>query len=198
MDKVMKTKILYLDIETQNDWQAGESSKIEDQRVSFTGVIDQDGNAYEYWEDDMDKLYKALREADLIVHYNGFTFDMPILANYMPEDVMHLPQIDLMVALKEAIGFRPKLDNVAKATLGYGKIGKGSDAIVYWKNQDLESLKKYCLMDVQVTKEVHEYGLEHGKVNYFDKDGFLIETPIDWEQGRNKPPQPTNTNFTLF
>jgi len=189
---------LYLDIETQNDWQSGESSKIEDQRVSYVGVIDQDNNEYDFWEQDMDKLYELLKKASAIVHYNGFTFDMPILANYMGEDVLNLPQIDLMVALKEQIGFRPKLDDVAMATLGKGKIGSGADAIAYWKTGDLENLRKYCLVDVQVTKDVHLHGLETGKVRYFDKAGFLIETPIDWELGRNKPQPKQEKPLTLF
>lgn len=184
--------MLFLDIETQNNWSAGESFKIKDLRISYTGVIDGDsGKELDFWEDDTEKLGELLKQADMVVHYNGFTFDMPVIANYVGDDILDVPQIDLMVAAYKAIGFRPKLDMLTNATLGYGKIGKGSDAVVYWEAGELDKLKKYCLQDVRVTMDLYNFGKENGYIKYHDRNGFLKEAKIDWSWGE-KVPEPKN------
>jgi DEAD/DEAH box helicase domain-containing protein len=176
--------MLFLDIETQNDWTSGDAFKIDEMKISYVGVIDsENGKEMDFWEDDIEELGELLKKADLIVHYNGFTFDMPVIANYIGREVMDLPQLDLMVAAHRKIGFRPKLDDLTNATLGYGKIGKGSDAVKYWVSGDLVSLKKYCLQDVKVTMDLYYYGLEYGSIKYFDRSGFIRETEIDWKDG---------------
>ena len=177
---------LFLDIETQNSWAAGDAFIIEEMKISYSGVIDDTGTEYDFWEKDTPAMAALIKSADLTVHYNGFSFDMPVIANYVSNDILDVPQIDLMVAAHKAIGFRPKLDDLATATLGEGKIGKGSDAPKYWAAGDLESLKKYCLQDVKVTKDLYDFGLEHGYIKYFDKNGFLRQADIDWELGRNE------------
>jgi len=177
--------MLFLDIETKNDWTAGDSFKIENLEISYVGVIDGDtGEEMDFWEEDMEKLGEVMKKTDYVVHYNGFTFDMPVIANYIGDWVNDLPQIDLMVAAFKTIGFRPKLDDLANATLGYGKIGKGSDAVKYWAAGDLESLRKYCLMDCKVTQDVYEWGRDKGFIKYYDKQGFVVTTDIDWELGK--------------
>ncbi len=175
--------MLFLDIETKNKWEVGESFKVEDLRISYVGVIDEEGKEYDFWEDDIDKLGEFLKTTDKVVHYNGFSFDMPVLANYLGHSVQDLAQIDLMVAAHKTIGFRPKLDDLANATLGRGKIGKGSDAVMYWDTGQLEKLREYCLMDVQVTKELYYYGIKHGIIKYYDRNGFIREMNIDWTLG---------------
>lgn len=176
--------MLFLDIETQNDWTSGDSFKIANMKISYVGVIDGDtGEKMDFWEDDMEALGEVMKKTDYVVHYNGFTFDMPIIGNYIGDWVNDLPQIDLMVAAFKKIGFRPKLDDLTNATLGYGKIGKGSDAVKYWAAGDLESLKKYCLQDVKVTMDLYNWGVEKGTIRYYDKQGFVAETDIDWKLG---------------
>ncbi|WKZ31476.1 MAG: ribonuclease H-like domain-containing protein [Candidatus Dojkabacteria bacterium] len=191
--------MIFLDIETQNDWTSGDAFQIKDMKISYTGVIDSaTGKSYDFWESDMEKLGEMLKGADKIVHYNGFTFDMPVIANYLGEDVMNLPQIDLMVAIQKKIGFRPKLDDVANATLGHGKNGSGADAVRYWVSGDLESLKKYCLQDVKVTMELYDYGVEHGVIKYYDRSGFLKEAEIDWSLGEKQGVVVDDQNLSLF
>lgn len=186
--------VIFLDIETQNDWTGGDFFKIDEMKISYVGVIDSVSNTeMDFWEDDMEKLDLVLKSADKIVHYNGFTFDMPIIANYLGPSVLSLPQIDLMHAAYKAIGFRPKLDDLATATLGHGKIGKGADAVRYWAEGDLESLKKYCLQDVKVTMDIYNFGLQNGFIKYFDKNGFIKEVQIDWKSGeRGGEPEPVD------
>ena len=179
--------MIFLDIETQNDWSGMASFSTMDLKISYTGVIDENGKEFDIWEDDMDKLHKILKDASMIVGYNIFTFDMPVISNYLGPEVMDLPQLDLMVAVQKEIGFRPKLDALTTATFGEGKIGSGGDAVRYYAAGELDKLKKYCMQDVLLTKKLYEYGLDKGTVKYYDKSGFVKDTPVDWEKGKKVP-----------
>lgn len=191
--------MIFLDIETQNDWTSGEHFTNKEMKISYVGVIDSStGEKLDFWESDMEKLGKLLEKAEIVVHYNGFTFDMPIIANYIGDEVLKVPQLDLMVAAHKAIGFRPKLDDLTNATLGYGKIGEGADAVKYWVSGDLDSLKKYCLQDVQVTMDLYHFGLEHGYIKYYNKNGFLTEVEIDWKLGERITEETSDDVITLF
>lgn len=157
---------------------------LSDIKVSFVGAYDdQKDEFYSFWEKDMVKLEELLKTADTVVGYNSWSFDYGVLSSYFSIDPWTLPSIDLMVAMKNTVGFRPKLDDLARANLNTGKIGKGVDAIEYWQNGELEKLEKYCLEDVRLTYEVWKVGQETGRLKYFDKTGFLKETSINWKEG---------------
>ncbi len=175
--------MIFLDIETQNDWTGGEVFKLSDQKISYVGVIDEQGNEYDFWEDDLPKLEPMLRDTDLIVGYNLVGFDMPIIGNYLGADIVNLPNLDLMVAAYKKLGFRPKLDSLTTATLGASKIGSGADAVRYYASGELDKLKEYCLEDVRLTKRLYEYGRDNGRIKYFDRSGFIKEIDIDWSLG---------------
>lgn len=180
--------MLVLDIETQNSWSSTESISLKDFKISYVGAIETNtGEEFDFWEDDMDKLKKAMEETDIVCGYNIFGFDMPIIANYLGQETLNLPQLDLMVAVQKQIGYRAKLDDLSSATFGSGKIGKGTDAVEYWLAGELEKLKEYCMKDVQLTLDLYNYGVEHGTIKYYRKDGFIAETPVDWELGKKLP-----------
>ena len=70
-----------------------------------------------------------------------------------------------------------KLESVAQGTIGSGKSGNGLEALLYYKNGRMDLLKKYCLDDVRVTKEVYDFALKNQKLLY--RDYFNIrELPI--------------------
>lgn len=176
--------MIFLDIETQNAFDEDGVFRIDALRISYVGVIDSEkGDELDFWESDLPKLKPILESADVIVGYNSISFDMPVLARYLGEQINQYPQIDLMVAAKEKIGFRPKLNNLTNATLGKGKLGSGLDAVKYWANQEIDKLKQYCMEDVRLTKEVYDYGKLNRRIKYYDRNGFLRETDIDWELG---------------
>ncbi|MCL5775066.1 MAG: hypothetical protein M1333_02545, partial [Patescibacteria group bacterium] len=68
---------------------------------------------------------------------------------------------------------RIKLDDVAQATLGKGKSGSGREALLYFKNGRMDLLKKYCLDDVKITKQVYDYAMKNQKLLY--RDFFKIQ-----------------------
>ena len=41
-------------------------------------------------------------------------------------------------------------------------------------------IAEYCCYDVKVTKEVHEYGIEHGHRKYNDRNGHPAQVEVDW------------------
>ena len=47
----------------------------------------------------------------------------------------------------------------------------------------MEELKKYCLDDVRLTKNVYEYGCKEGKIYFTSSWDFKThEVPVNWKQ----------------
>lgn len=168
-----------IDIETQNTFQ--EVGKYDHRllKVSLVGAYDFGVTAYEsYLENELVGLWKKMESASVIVGYNIIGFDLPVLNNYYPGDLTKLPTIDLMYLLEAKIGFRVKLDDVAKATLGIGKSGTGLLAVEYWKKGEIDKLREYCLQDVKVTKDLFEYAQQYHHLKYLDRSGAAVTVPI--------------------
>ncbi|MEA2056233.1 MAG: ribonuclease H-like domain-containing protein [Patescibacteria group bacterium] len=153
--------------------------------ISFVGVNvrDRDGEKGEmksFFENDLPDLFPLLEKAGVVIGYNIDGFDMPALAPYYNGDIEAIPTLDVMDRIKDSCGHRIKLDSVAKETLGVGKIGDGLDAIKYYTNGQLEKLKKYCIQDVRVTRDVYDYGIKKGEIKFRNKWGRLIKCPVDF------------------
>lgn len=178
--------MLFLDVETKSGVFKGTEDEFKGLEISYLSAIDYETKKeYDIWEkeEDFALLKRLFSESNLIVGYNIVHFDMPVIANYLGEEVKKLPNLDLMVAFQKTTGFRIKLDNLARATLKRGKIGNGLDAIKYFAEGKLDELKKYCIEDVKLTIELFDYGIKTGKIKYFDLDGFEKEIDIDWSLG---------------
>lgn len=177
--------MLFIDVETKHLYYDGmENRDTQQLEASFVGAYDSDKDKfYSFWEKDIPGLSKKILVADRVAGYNIWYFDYSVLKPYMDFDLWNIPTLDLMVAMKLVVGFRPKLDDLARANLGKAKLGKGTDAVEYWKKGDLKSLKKYCLEDVKLTYEIWKKGSEEGKLKYYDQKGFLKETAVDWSKG---------------
>jgi DEAD/DEAH box helicase domain-containing protein len=178
--------MLFLDLETKHlYYESAKARKTSELGISFVGVYDDKSKKYHsIWEKDFPLLEKMIKNADRVVGYNIWCFDYAALQPYMKDiDIWKTPTLDLMVAMKLAIGFRPKLDDLARANLGETKIAKGVDAVEFWKKGELKKLEEYCLEDVRLTYEVWKLGKNSKKVKYYDKGGFLKETKIDWSDG---------------
>jgi DEAD/DEAH box helicase domain-containing protein len=133
--------------------------------------------------DEINTLWPILEQADVLVGYNSNHFDIPLLNKYYPGDLRQIKSIDLMAAIQASLGRRVRLDDVAQATLGIRKSANGLAAIKWWREGDVESVKKYCAQDVKVTKKLFEYMRENKKVLLKD-GGKKREIPIDtssWE-----------------
>jgi len=164
--------IIVLDLETKLSFSdVGGRDNLGALGISLVGVYSYRHNEYQaYWEEDFPKLLSILAEKPLVIGFNHRRFDFPVLQSYFKNfDLKTLPVIDILEDLTKVLGHRVKLDSVAEATLGTRKSGDGLDAIRYWNSGRLEELKKYCLQDVKITKEVFEFGVKNKEVYFMDK-----------------------------
>jgi DEAD/DEAH box helicase domain-containing protein len=176
---------VFFDVETKNTFDEVGGYFPGKLSPSFIGVCIRDGydgkgEMIEIFEQDIPKLWPIFESADVIVGFNSIGFDMEVLRPLYTGDVDKLPQLDLMLRFKEATGHRISLDSIALETLGKGKIGHGLGAIKYYKEGRLQELAKYCMMDVEITRDIYDWGRTKGKVKFKNKWNRLIEAPIDF------------------
>ncbi|MBL8030606.1 MAG: ribonuclease H-like domain-containing protein [Candidatus Doudnabacteria bacterium] len=172
-------KKIVLDLETQKSFDdVGGRGKNHLLKISVCGIYDYTTDKYSiYREHEIPKLGSLLQTADQIIGYNIKDFDFEVLRPYLNFNIDTVPYLDLLEEIAKAIGHRIKLEDVAQATLGKGKSGSGKDALLYFKQGRWDTLEKYCLDDVKVTKQVYDYVFKTGKLLY--KDFFKVkEIPL--------------------
>ncbi len=170
---------IVIDIETKHTFREFDEPK----KLGVTVVA-----AYDYatktgrvfTEDELSLLFPLLEGASYIVGYNIRTFDLPVLQAYYPGDIERLSHFDILDAIREKIGRRIGLNDVAFATLNEKKTGHGLMAIDYYKEGKWEELKKYCMDDVMVTKRLFEYGIEKKEIFYMNEMG-KVRIPVEWQ-----------------
>ena len=183
--------IVYFDLETQRSFgDVGGAANKDKMGMSVGVTYSTAAGAYRiYGEAEVNDLVEELVRADLVVGWNHVEFDYPVLQGYTIYDLPNQTvNLDMMLAAQEVIGFRLKLDAVAKGSLGgEGKTADGLDALKWWQeykktgsNEPLMKIAEYCAYDVKVTKCVHEYALKNGHLKYHDKAGNLQELQVDW------------------
>lgn len=172
-------RTIVLDLETKKLFHEVDDRRHEKLGVSVCGIYDSsDDKRKAFFESELGQVWPILEAADIIIGFNIKKFDLPVLSAYYPGDLGKLPVFDLLDAVKESLGFRLKLDDLAKATLGRGKTGTGLDAYRFFKEGKLEELKSYCLEDVAITRDLYFYAKEYGHLKYFDLGNILREIPI--------------------
>jgi DEAD/DEAH box helicase domain-containing protein len=78
------------------------------------------------------------------------------------------------------MGWRPKLDNVAAATLGESKSADGLQAVRWFREGKLEQVIDYCRRDVEVTWRVYQFGQRNGYIQYRDRRRGMRKVPVRW------------------
>lgn len=152
--------------------------------ISVVGVYDSETDAYtSFTEEEFSSLWPIIEHADVLIGFNSDHFDIPLLNKYYSGDLTRIKSIDIMTAIKNALGRRLSLANVAGATLGLKKSADGLQAYQWWKEGKVDEIRKYCLQDVKVTKDLFEHILAEKKIRYRDgadiKDLTLDTT--DWD-----------------
>lgn len=121
-----------------------------------------------YIESEFSELFRLLEHSSLIIGYNIHHFDLVVLNEYYVGNILELPHFDLLDDIKLLLGKRLPLDDLVQATLGKGKSGHGLHAIELYRQGKMEELSAYCKDDVQLTKELLDYGVTNGYVYYPD------------------------------
>jgi len=141
------------------------------------------GKMQSFWEKDFTEMFKLFEKADRIIGFNSLTFDVPALSPYLPPHWPKLKHFDILAQIKDVLGKRMSLDSLAKATLGTKKNDNGVNAIKYWNAGDAESLaklKKYCEMDVAITRDIYDHALSTGSLKYIDFWNEIREIKLDF------------------
>ena len=196
----MGKNIIVFDIETKNAFsEVGGRDNLKELGISVLGLYDYaDGKYMIYEEKELSAFSERLQDSPLLVGFNSRKFDVPVLQNYVPFNLSKLPQLDIMEQLLNVLGHRVSLDSVAQATLGAGKSGSGLDAIKFFREGRMDELKKYCLDDVKITKDIFEYGAKNKELFYTSKfGGGKRRASVDWaiEHPNDKSPSAQGSLF---
>jgi DEAD/DEAH box helicase domain-containing protein len=181
---------LILDVETKTTFDAVGGYFPEKLGISFIGAIDRLGfpetgegleTRYELFEPDLKKLWPVMEQADVLIGFNLDSFDLPAISAYYPGDLKRFPTLDLLTVIKDQIGHRVSLDALAKETLGLQKFGVGLDAIKYYEQGQLEKLARYCMRDVEITRDLYDHGRRHKTVKFLSHWNNLVEVPVNFD-----------------
>lgn len=185
----MQHPYVVLDLETKQSFQDVHAFDPSRLTVSVVGLYDAAGDSERaYRAEEFLELEQVLRRAPRVVGFNLFGFDYAVLkpafaaasAGRPALDPYTLPTVDLFDHLQRVLGFRPKLDDVARATLGRGKSGNGLDAIRLYQEGNWDALIRYCLDDVRLTRDLYEHGLQRGHVKFPMRDGTIADVKATW------------------
>lgn len=160
---------IVFDIETQNTFREAGVRDHRDLKVSVVCLYDYDLDQFlSFKEDELGKMWPYFEKADRIIGYNSKFFDVPVLQNYYGGDLSKIPHLDILEQIKNALGFRLKLNDVAHATLGVEKSADGLQAVEWFKQGDWENIIKYCTDDVRITRDVYEFGKKNKQLFFKD------------------------------
>jgi DEAD/DEAH box helicase domain-containing protein len=175
-------RVIVFDLETQYlADEVGGWGNIRDMRLAAAVTYDAAKNVYrDYTEQDVDRLIATLRGADLVVGYNVLRFDYAVLQAYTDHPLSSLPTADMLQDLYRTLGWRPKLDDIAAATLGETKSADGLQAVRWFRAGKLDKVIDYCHRDVEVTWRVYQFGRQNGYVKYRDRRWREHTVPVRW------------------
>lgn len=176
-------RIITFDIETNGDFSGGQFD-LSKQELTMLCLHDSETDEYlSFLKEELPQAWPVFERADIIVGYNSDHFDIPILNRYYAGDLTKIKSVDLLKEIRNVLGRRLKLDNVAEATLGKKKSGSGLEAVRWFQDGEIEKVRQYCIDDVKITKMVYDYARAKGHLKYKDFDGMRdikLDTSL-WE-----------------
>lgn len=153
-----------------------------------------------YGPKDVEDLQTRLLKADRISGYNIWNFDFPVIwgiskndwkndsAFAMPvKERLMAKTNDLLRRIWLSLDLNPdrfvprthggwKLDDVAEATLGVGKIGHGANAPKWYQEGLIQKVVNYCSDDVAIERDLSDFIDRHGYVVRRKRRGDVGET----------------------
>lgn len=174
--------VVVFDLETQRSFEeVGGRGGLRRLGVSVGVVYSfKDDTFRAYREAEVDLLIVALTSAETVVGFNLLGFDYEVLQGYRETAWSRVHTLDIMFDLQAKLGFRPKLDSVASATLGVAKSADGLQALAWWKEGRIDLIEKYCEDDVRLTRDLYLYGKRNRNVLVSRYSGPPHKVPVDW------------------
>ncbi len=167
-------RLLVFDLETQYlADEVGGWDHIRDMRLAVGVTYSPTEDLYRvYTEAEVEQLIADLLAAEKVVGYNLYRFDYEVLRAYTRQRLDAVPTVDMLRDLAGQLGWRPRLEDVAAATLGMGKSADGQGR--------LDLVADYCKRDVEVTWRVYDYGQQNGYVKVLDRSWRERRVPVRW------------------
>lgn len=176
-------KKLVFDLETKKTFdEVGGREHIGKLKMSLGVVYDYSSGLYTtYLERDVEALIDELLSADLVVGFNLIKFDYVVLQPYTTHDLKRIKTLDIFARAVAVLGFRVSLESFVQATLGVGKMADGLQAVAWYKTGQMDKLEEYCRRDVELTRQLHDFGSKNGKIYFLSKrSGRRREVPAYW------------------
>ncbi len=168
--------VVVFDLETQDLARSGRLP-----RISVAVTFEERARRYRwYTEDRVSELVRLLQGAALVVGFNLYGFDYPVLQAYTDVPLRALPTLDILEDVRRSLGRRVSLNHLCRATLGMEKAGSGLLAVRWWQTGQLDRLVAYCVRDVALTWRLFDFGRRNGHLLYRDPLGGLRPLPVDW------------------
>lgn len=145
--------------------------------VTYTAA---DGAFHHFTEAEVDALVDQLNAADRVVGFNLLNFDYEVLRAYRSDLPDRGHTVDLLDHIYRRLGFRVSLDSLAGATLGTSKSADGLQAVRWYKEGRIQEVLAYCQQDVEVTRQLYEYGRTNKHVKYRDNRYRIQQVPVNW------------------
>jgi DEAD/DEAH box helicase domain-containing protein len=177
------TGIVYFDLETQRILdEVGGRANIRKLGLAAAVTYNSTKAAYHrYTESRVKDLIAELKSAELVVGYNVLGFDYEVLRGYSNDPFEQLPTVDMMEHLARRLGFRPALDDVASATLRTSKTADGLQAVRWYRQGLMDKVLEYCQHDVEITKQLYEYGKTNKLVYYWERRQYQRQAvQVNW------------------
>ncbi len=191
----MKKFPLILDLETKHSFR--EISDPKKLGISVAAIYDyKDNQGKVFTEKEINGLFTYLEHSSYIIGYNVKSFDIAVLQGYYPGRVEHFSSFDILEDVREKIGRRLALNDLVYATLGKKKSGHGLIAIDLYKEGKWDDLKKYCLDDVMLTKELFDYGVRNRQIQYLNEKG-KVTIKVDWNKYLEEDKEGNDMPLTL-
>jgi len=174
--------VAFFDVETQKSFdEVGGRHNIRKLGLSAAVIYSTADDAFHhYTEETVANLIADLKAADLVVGFNVLRFDYEVLRAYTDDKLDSIPTVDMLDHVHKRLGFRVSLDNLAGASLGTSKSADGLQAVRWYKQGRIQEILDYCQQDVEVTRQLYEYGKKNKHVKYRDRSYRVKMVPVSW------------------
>jgi DEAD/DEAH box helicase domain-containing protein len=175
--------VVFFDVETQRTFdEVGGRHNIQELGLSAAVTYSTaDGIFRHYTEGTVPELVAELKAADRVVGFNVVRFDYEVLRAYTDEPLATIVDtVDMLDHIHRQLGFRVSLDNLASATLGTAKSADGLQAVRWYKEGRIQEILDYCQQDVEVTRQLYDYGQRYKHVKFRDRNYREQMVPVSW------------------
>jgi DEAD/DEAH box helicase domain-containing protein len=177
---------LVLDIETKKSFaEVGGEKNIRDLGISIAGTYSYAEDRFLAFEEhELGKLEERLAGTGRLIGFNIRHFDLRVIEPYLTHVRLEAFAVtDIFEHALKFLGHRVGLEGLSKATLGKSKSGHGLEALEWFRQGRVEEVKRYCLDDVRLTRDLYEYGKKYGHLRFESfADRKIHSIPVSWEK----------------